>query len=61
MWKQLLLVAMRNLKTFSGDLRHVKIISLILSIAKFYVGPNRDMTYSILRAVTALPFNHFHI
>ena len=61
MWKQLLLVAMQNFKTFWGGLWHVKIISLILSKAEHYVGPNRDITSSIFWAVTPIPLNYFHI
>ena len=61
MWKQLLLVALQNLKTFWESLRHVKIISLILSKAEHYVGPNPNITSSIFWAVTLLPLNHFHI
>ena len=54
MWKQLLLVAKRNLKTFWVDLWQVKFISLILSKAEHYVGSNRDITSSIFCAVTPL-------
>ena len=55
MWKQLSLVAKRNLKTSWGALWHAKIISLVLSKAEHYVGSNRDITSSISWAVTRSP------
>ena len=61
MWKQLLVVTMRNLKTFCGGLLHVKIISVILGKADHKVEPNRDINNSISLAVIYLLFNHFHI
>ena len=61
MWKQLFLVAKRNLKTSWGALWHVKIISLVLSKAEHYVGSNRNITSSMSWAVTPLPSNHFQI